>query len=98
MPNQKPKRTERRAAEKVLRAALAKAQASSAGTKTTKAKHTATNVIQDLEMKGEEITKDAFQYSDIIENRKCTGKYGKDHRNAFMCSLYKLQTTGEQGI
>ncbi|GCB76693.1 hypothetical protein scyTo_0015534 [Scyliorhinus torazame] len=50
------------AAEKALKAAVAKAQASSAGTKTTKAPiKTVTNVVQDRVTKDEDFTKDAYE-------------------------------------
>ncbi|XP_038649724.1 DBIRD complex subunit ZNF326 isoform X2 [Scyliorhinus canicula] len=50
------------AAEKALKAAVAKAQASSAGTKTTKAQvKTVTNVVQDRVTKDEDFTKDAYE-------------------------------------
>ncbi|XP_041064073.1 DBIRD complex subunit ZNF326 isoform X2 [Carcharodon carcharias] len=49
------------AAEKALKAAVAKAQASSAATKTSKAQHTATNVVQNRETKDEDFTKDAYE-------------------------------------
>ncbi|XP_067892855.1 DBIRD complex subunit ZNF326 isoform X2 [Heterodontus francisci] len=49
------------AAEKALKAAVAKAQASNAGTKASKAQHTVTNVVQDRETKDEDFTKDAYE-------------------------------------
>ncbi|GCB79567.1 hypothetical protein scyTo_0016002, partial [Scyliorhinus torazame] len=52
------------AAEKALNAAVVKAQASSVGTKMTKAQNTVTNVVQDQEPKGHKLTEDANECFD----------------------------------
>ncbi|GCB60223.1 hypothetical protein scyTo_0006842 [Scyliorhinus torazame] len=78
------------AAEKSLKAAEAKAQARSAGTKMTSAQYSVTNVVHDRETKDEEITEVAYECFDKNEGQNYAEKFSENDRNAFMCSLCKL--------
>ncbi|GCB72651.1 hypothetical protein scyTo_0002113 [Scyliorhinus torazame] len=66
------------AAENALTAAVAKAQRSSAGSKTTKAQAAVTNVGQGRETKGEELTEDADECFVKNECQRYTEQFRED--------------------